>query len=181
MEMGFLETKEKKEYNAAKDEFVAVGSYNKIKDMYCAAAHPRKGLWICSFGGKADLPFPIGFIAWDDIDRIVVDKTNDRVFVVPKDFCTKNYSLDYRLCLLLARDFHMHRMSDTGEKALMLPYRGWDGNGFVQYISSVVPTEEREEPVNMLRIFLFMALRILVAFAVLFPPLFYAFLHLVRP
>lgn len=131
-------------YNVEK-ELVATGTILKDTGMYYTAAHPKLGLWLCGITGNNNTVV-IGFIDWDNINKIVVDKKNEFVFVVPKDFEKAIYNTDPTFKKIYKKAF-THKMSDTGEMSFITPLDLWTGN-ILPYVSSVVPTEEKEEEVK---------------------------------
>lgn len=135
-----------KTYYNVKNEFVAVGTFLTDRAMYYTAAHPTKGLWISGIAGNNDI-MPIGFIDWANINRIVIDRDGEYVFVVPHDFNSafSQMSVTFRKVYKKA---WTHKMSDTGEMAFVLPLYLWSGN-IISYLENFTNVIYQSEKVHV--------------------------------
>ena len=141
----FLLSGNAKIYYQVEKEFVAVGSlYTFLRSsMYYTAAHPQMGLWLCGLFLKNNKPLIIGFVRWDNISRVVIDKNNEKVFIVVKDYdeVVQNADFDFRI---LYKKTYLHQMCDTYEMSICLPLELFS-DGIIQYLERTIKTEYKEE------------------------------------
>jgi len=139
-----LSTGNSKIYYQVENEFDVVGTLFTNWDMHYTAAHPTKGLWVCSHT-LDNKPIVIGFIKWDNIKRIVVDEKNEAVFIILRDLDSVIENMD-TLNKIYKKSI-THQMSDNGEMSICLPTDIFSG-GMLPYLSNRFPTEYKEEKIE---------------------------------
>lgn len=117
-------------YYKVENEFEAVGTLYSNFSMHYVAAHPTMGLWLCGLT-QSNAPIPIGFVNWNNIKRIIVDDTNEQVFIVVNNYdeVIKNADFEFRKIYKGAFTHTMESDKNVGqEKSLKLPLDLFSGN-----------------------------------------------------
>lgn len=137
-----LATGKAKEYYQMEDSFEAWGTRFVNWDMHYTAAGPQ-GVWLCG-NVLNNTPIIIGLVDWDNINRMVVDKDEECVYIELKQYETLLEKTSKEFKNIYKKDF-VHPMSDTGLMALCLPMDLFSGN-ILYYLQNRVPTEFKAEP-----------------------------------
>lgn len=159
-----LATGNSKIYYNVENEFDAVGTLYRNANMYYTAAHPTMGLWLCGITGD-NQPIPIGFISWSNIDRIIVDDKNERVFIVPNNYDAVINNADFTFRKMYKGAF-THTMDSEmkigQDKAFILPKDLFSGN-MLPYLQQKCTFEQKVvEGVSSFWSYVYVALFILV-------------------
>ncbi len=137
-----LATGKAKEYYQMEDSFEAKGTLFIDWNMHYTAAGPQ-GVWLCG-NALNNTPIIIGLIDWGNINRMVVDKDEECVYIE-----LKQYDAFLGKTSMVFRNIHkkvfVHPMSDTGLMALCLPMDLFSGN-ILYYLQNHIPTEFKAEP-----------------------------------
>lgn len=138
-----LATGKAKLYFQVENEFDAVGTYYTDAEMHYVAAHPRLGLWLSTIAADNKL-YPIGFVEWNNIKRIVVDQKNENVFIVFYDYdkVIKNSNV---LLKTIHKSAFTHTFNNNGveEKSIVLPLDLFSGS-ILPYLAQKVSLTQEE-------------------------------------
>ena len=119
-----------KTYYKVENEFEAVGTLYSNWSMHYVAAHPTSGLWLCAIT-QTNTPIPIGFVNWNNIKRIVVDDTNEQVFIVVNNYDEIINNADFEFRKIYKGAFTHTMKSEQNveqEKSFKLPLSLFSGN-----------------------------------------------------
>lgn len=138
-----LATGNAKIYYQVENELEAVGTYYKDGEMHYVAAHPRLGLWLSTIAADNKL-YPIGFVEWSNIKRIVVDQKNEHVFIVFYDY-DKVIANSNFLLKTIHKSAFTHTFNNNGneEKSIVLPLDLFSGN-ILPYLAQKVSLTQEE-------------------------------------
>lgn len=132
-------------YKQKSEEFVATGTcfVSGRKFHYYLGAHPEEGLWV-STKDSHNAPIFVGFIKWDNIKYIAFE-VDACLYIVVNDI--QSVREEMPLINRIAFGGTIHKMKNTGEYAVRIPYDLASGN-ILSFLSEMYDMVEIDEPMT---------------------------------